>query len=226
MSLILAAALVTTIPAATSQPSLDAVAQELHGELQTGTLIVNEGDCLAVKVFTGSPYTHVGSVVVRHGQPFVYDSMNGAGVRCQTLENYLKAMSPDEIHLFQPTEPFTTEQAEQFEAYLDSQLGRPYGIKHHLTGKRAEGVHCAEYTVDALQACGLMHAKNPPRVSPASLVKGVQKAGIYRESAVIELKTPIPPPPADIGWCARLWLDTKNCTSHCCAQLRGWFLCR
>ncbi len=37
----------------------------------------------------------------------------------------------------------------QYERYLDQKLGTPYSIRHHLTGERAPGIHCAEYAIDA-----------------------------------------------------------------------------
>jgi hypothetical protein len=201
-------------------------AEALAPEMQTGTLLVSEGDCLAVKVFTRSPYTHVAAVVVRRGQPFVYDSANGVGVRCQPLERYLKSQNVDEIHILHPAEPLSDEEALKFEEHLDSQLGRPYSIKHHLSGKRARGVHCSEYVVDALQACELMHAKQPPRVSPASLVQGIEQTQLYAPMQIVQLKQPPPTEPEKLSWCSRLWLDTKSCTRKSCAKVKGWFLCR
>lgn len=201
-------------------------------EVQTGTLIVSRGDCLAVKVFTQSPYTHIAAVVIRRGQPYVYDSANGVGVRCQTLTNYLCSQNPAEIHVFQPHEPLSPRQAELFEQHLDSQLGRPYAIKHHLTGNRAAGVHCAEYVTDALIACELLTAREPPRVSPASLVEGIVKSELYFAALTVKLAEPSAAEPAGQGgqpagqgWCSALWTDTKECTRSCYLRLRGMFCC-
>ena len=111
------------------------------------------------------------------------------------------------------------------EGYLDSQLGRRYGIKHHLTGKRADGVHCAEYVVDSLIACELMQAQQPWRVSPASLVEGIVESDLYTQSLTLALKTPSVPRPAGQGRCREMWSDTKDCTRNCYLWLRGAICC-
>ncbi len=55
----------------TAVGSLEEATKVLCPQVQTGTLLVSEGDCLAVQVYTQSPFTHVGAVVMRDGQPFV-----------------------------------------------------------------------------------------------------------------------------------------------------------
>ena len=62
-------------------PTHQVMAQQLADEVQTGTLLFSQGDCLAVKVFSRSEYTHVATVVVEDKQPMVYESTNGVGVR-------------------------------------------------------------------------------------------------------------------------------------------------
>ena len=44
--------------------SLPAAAADIGPQLQTGTLIFSQGDCLAVRVYSASSYTHVAAVVV------------------------------------------------------------------------------------------------------------------------------------------------------------------
>ncbi|MGE4000385.1 MAG: YiiX/YebB-like N1pC/P60 family cysteine hydrolase, partial [Planctomycetaceae bacterium] len=181
-------------PAPTADASHAAVyercAMELAPRLVTGSLLFNAGDCLAIRVYTASPYTHVAVVVIEEDRPVVYDSMNGAGVRRQPLVDYLRSQSPDRLHVFHPQRPLTPEQSRGLRDYLDSQLGRPYAVQHHLTGKRCEGVHCAEYVTDALMSIGLLHADRPAKVSPASLVTGITAAGIYTAEETIDLTPP------------------------------------
>jgi hypothetical protein len=200
-------------------------AESVSSQMQTGTLIFSQGDCLAVKMFTQSPYTHVAAVVIKNGQPFVYDSTSGNGVRGQSLTDYFESQSPDVVHLMHPSKPFLHERSEQFARYLNGQLGKPYSLKHHLTGKRAEGVHCSEYVTDALMSCQLIQAKQPSRVSPASLAAGILKADLYRPAQMINLKQKISKPKGR-NWCDQMWIDTKHCTLGCCRQLQRWFLCR
>lgn len=207
--------------------SFDQIVEAFAPEVQTGTLLVTQGDCLAVRIYTQSPYTHVAAVVVRNGQPVVYDAAKGTGVRCLPLAKYLRTLEQDEIHIFQPQESLSQGRAGKFEAWLDSQLGKPYAVKHHLTGERGDGVHCAEYVTDALMACGMLKARQPARVSPASLVAGITKHGVYSTARTMRVETP-PSPPADAesGWCATVWNDTKSCTSDCWRKVRGWCVCR
>src|SRR5690606_25692047 len=75
-------------------PEFVSAAASITPELQTGTLLFSEGDCLAIRVYTASPYTHVALVCVEEGEPFVYDSMNGVGVRRLSLAEYFVRESP------------------------------------------------------------------------------------------------------------------------------------
>jgi len=230
MSCLILLALVGATPSSqlngASFESLDQAVAEIQPTMQTGTLLVTRGDCLAVRVYTQSPYTHVGAVVIRNGQPIVYDSANGVGVRCQSLEKYLRSQSPGEIHIFHPQQRLSQGRAGRFETWLDGQLGEPYAVKHFLSGERGKGLHCAEYVTDALIASRLIKARQPARVSPASLVEGVTKHGIYSNRQTVRVEEPPRPLNPESDWCEGLWVDTKSCTSDCWKQTRGWFLCQ
>jgi hypothetical protein len=226
MSIFLLAATLTATPAAVESFSSEhAAAISLAETVQTGTLLFNRGDCLAIKVYTNSPYTHVAAVVVEQGSPYVYDSMNGVGVRRLSLEQFLKTQRPDVIHVFQPIEPFSKRRTEIFRQALDRELGRPYAIKHHLTGKRSKGLHCSEYVTDALLSTRLIKVKRPPKVSPASLVKGILQSDLYRPTRMIQVAEIREPVAKGDNWCEQLWIDTKVCSSRCTVKMRRWFLC-
>jgi len=225
-ALLLAAVLTGTGPGTEPAALAPQTAAQLAPSLQTGSLILSKGDCLAVKVFTASPYTHVAVVVIEDGTPLVYDSMNGTGVRRLPLKQYLATQTPGIIHVFHPRRRLTREQKEQLRAHLESRLGTPYAIRHHLTGERSDGLHCAEYATDALMAARLIHANEPPKVSPASLVEGITTHRIYDDGRTIELAAEPAPTPKGSNWCHQLWIDTKVCTASCCSQLSAWFLCR
>jgi hypothetical protein len=227
MSWLLAAALlVGAPPAGESSASSPPEAAGVAAQVETGSLIFSRGDCLAVRVYTQSRYTHVGAVVVRDGIPYVYDSMNGVGVRRLTLAEYLDNQQPTEVHLFHPCKSFSKQRAGEFERYLESQLGRPYAVRHHITGGTADGMHCSEYVTSGLMACGVLHAHEPARVSPASLVEGITEANLYRTADTIVLQPEPASAPADASWCARSWHCTKQCTYACCSQMRRWFCCK
>ena len=231
-SLFVAGALVQSVLASGPEAGPEArsaspeVLAELKQNLQTGSLIFSQGDCLAVKICSGSSYTHAGGVVVKDGNVTVYDSMNGTGVRKTSLDEYLRLQTPSQIHVVHPATPLITERAAAYETHLDSQLGRKYAIKHHLTGRRCDGLHCAEYTTDALMAAQLIRADNPARVSPGSLLEGLEKAHLYTDGGRFALKAAEPPAPANLTWCQRMWHDTATCCSNTSTQLRRWVLCR
>jgi hypothetical protein len=226
MSMLLVAALLAATPEApTTFASSQQAAEHVARESQTGALIFSKGDCLAVKVFGGGPYTHVAAVVMQNDEATVYDSMNGIGVRKQGLKEYLESQDPDEIHVAQPTRPMTTEESRAFIEHLETEVGRPYAVKHHLTGGRAEGIHCSEYVTDALMACQLLQANHPSRVSPTSLAEGIVEDGLYSEATTFTLERLRPEAESGNSWCQQLWIDTKICTTTCCAKMRRMFLC-
>jgi hypothetical protein len=210
---------------ATSAAS-ESVCRELADQCQTGTLLFSQGDCLAVKIFSGSRFTHCGAVVIEDGKPVVYDAMNRAGVRKTDLVEYLRLQTPTDLQVVHPAAPFTDSEAQAFRNYLQSQLGRPYGVKHHVTGKRATGVHCAEYLTDALMAAGKIEADQPPRVSPGSLYEGLTVHRLYLDGGQYEL-TAQPPhqPPAQESWRRRTWRAACECAAGCCRQMSRWFFC-
>jgi hypothetical protein len=221
-----AAALTATPAPVEPYTSVDAAAAAIAAEARTGTLLFSEGDCLAVKVYTRSPYTHVAAIVIEDDQPYVYDSQNNTGVRRLPLKQYLAAERPCEFRIFRPSVSFSGRRATEFVAHLDSQLGRPYAIAHHLTGKRADGLHCSEYMTDALIHCHVLRAKQPSRVSPASLVEGLLKGGLYEPQKTVVIRDPPEVVPEGRCWCEDLWIDTKQCTKRFCRSLSRIFLCR
>lgn len=212
-------------PAVASVDSREAL-ERLAGEVETGSLLVSRGDCLAVKIYSASALTHVAAVVVHGDEVLVYDAMSGAGVRKQLLADYLDGLKDARVHPFHPAQPLSEKQSQVLEQYLESQLGRPYAIKHHVTGKRDKGLHCSEYVTDALIAAEMMHAKNPSRVSPASLVAGALESGLYKPGESLQLVVESPAPSENQGWCAWLWCSTRDCTCACCRKMRGWVFCK
>lgn len=200
------------------------ISHELLTSSESGSLIFSQGDCLAVKLFSGSPYTHVGVVVRQAGQHWVYDSMSGVGVRKTPLEEYVLLQTPCTLHVIHPQKPFDVDETAALADYLESQLGRHYSVKHHLTGCEAEGIHCAEYAVSGFMAANRLKADRPAKVSPGSLLVGVQEAGQARDGGTF-LLSPAPIAVEARGWWSQLWLDTKTCTGDCCQQMRRWFVC-
>lgn len=195
-------------------------------EVQTGTLLFSKGDCLAVKVFTGSTYTHVAMVCCNGDEFVVYDANPGTGVRRQELSAYLSAVAPDRIQTLHPVRRLKQDEEEQLRGFLESKLGTPYAVLHHVTGRRGGGVHCSELMTDALSEIRWLTAKSPPRVSPGSLMIGITAGQIYAPGDVYEIPEPVTVPETGDNRCEQLWIDTKLCCSRCCRQLSRIFLCR
>lgn len=199
----------------------------LKPKVQTGTLLFSQGDCLAVKIFTRSPYTHVAAVVVdKKNNAVVYESMNGVGVRKMAFKKYMELQKDSALFVVQPNRPLHPEFQRQFHKHLESELGRPYGIKHHLTGNRAEGVHCSEYVTDALKTIQWIEAEKPPRVSPASLYNGLIEHEIYTQDDIIRIVSLKSTTPEPDTWRGKLWKETIDCTNATCKRLTGWFMCK
>ena len=207
-------------------PPPEALVAQVQQTVQTGSLIFSRGDCLAVKIFSRSAYTHVGGVVIRNGEAIVYDSMNGEGVRKTPLVEYLRQQTPSHIHIVHPKSAWSAETASAFEQHLEKQLGRTYAVKHHMTGQRCDGLHCSEYMTDALMAAQVIMAKNPPRVSPGSLREGVLNSATHREGERLELAPEDPAAPVDLAWYQRAWRSTATCCSKSAVQMRRWIVCR
>jgi Permuted papain-like amidase enzyme, YaeF/YiiX, C92 family len=224
--LLVAAAFTIGVPSSTMYTSPSSAAADLEQRVQTGTLLVCKGDCLAVKVFTCSRYTHVAAVARENGRTWVYESAHGHGVRRQTLEDFLDGESPNMIYVLNPKQPYSPKRARLFKKHLDGELGRRYAIKHHFTGTRSDGVHCSEYVTDALISCRLVTARRPSRVTPASLAKGVLQSGLYEAECAVELKDEGPEHPVGDNRCEQLWIDTKICTHNFCIKIRRLFACR
>ncbi len=198
-------------------------ARELAPHLETGTLLVSRGDCLAVKVFTDSQFTHVGSVVMGDSGPLVYDTVLATGARRLTLEEYLAALGRGNVQLLHPRRPFGAAETASYRRYLESQLGRPYSLTQYVKGETESGMHCSEYAVSALVAADRAATRNATRVSPGSLAEGVLEAQLYHTGLHFTLAEP--PPPVGRNLCEQWWLDTKACCTQSCAQLRRWVFC-
>ncbi len=199
----------------------------IQKELKPGSLIFHRGKCLSVKIATQSPFTHVAIVMPEpNGTEWsVYDSARKHGVRKSELSEYLKESSPDLLSFLHPEKDLSSQQCEKLRNALDEQLGRPYSVTQHITGKRAKGIHCSEYVTDALIAVDLLRANKPPRVSPASLLKGIVQAKIYDPGVVLKVTLPACEDDQAPGWCRRIWEKTKTCVKRSCQKVKQLAFC-
>ncbi|MDB5339226.1 MAG: hypothetical protein JWN70_4845 [Planctomycetaceae bacterium] len=214
-------------PSAGQSPLPAATVQEIAKSVQTGSILASQGDCLAVRAYSFSNHTHVAAVVIKNGQPMVYDTVPQTGVRVLPLADYLMSQRPSDVQLLHPTKPFSETQAAAFEKHLQAQIGRPYDVKHFATGRRCQGLHCSEYLTDALIASQHLQSSNPTRVSPADLVTSLTNYNVYQTGTTHNLPEP-PDPPAVVSetWYGRAWQGTKECSHDCWVQTRRWFCCK
>lgn len=225
MSQLLLATMIAVAAPATETDAASFAAKLLR-EAQTGTLLFSRGECLAIRLATQGPYTHVAAIVVEGRRPFTYDSMNGSGVRRLSLKSYLQIHQPSQVDVLQPTCPLSEKRSARFHDYLNNQLGRPYAVKHHVTGQRDDGLHCSEYVTEALLHSGLIRAERPSRVTPTSLAEGLIAGSVYLHEQTLHCEVPSVTAPAGNNWCEQLWLDTKHCTQQTWHQLGAWFVCK
>lgn len=214
-------------PSVGQSPLPAATVEDIAKSVQTGSILASQGDCLAVRAYSLSSYTHVATVVMHQGQPIVYDAIPGAGVRQLPLADYLISQQPTDIQLLHPTKPFNETQAAAFEKHLQAQIGRPYDVKHFATGRRCAGLHCSEYATDALVASQHIKSENPARVSPSGLITSLTEHNIYQVGSTHNLpEPPAPTAPVSETWYGRAWQGTKSCSYDCWVQTRRWFCCK
>lgn len=202
------------------------VSDRLQQELQPGSLIAHRGDCLAVRIYTQSSVTHVGLLLpCEQGGWLVYDSANGEGVRKTPLEEYLEGCLPDEVSFYHPVHPLTENQTVGLRTALEQHLGRPYSISHFVSGKSAEGLHCSEYVTRSLMAIDLLRAERPPRVSPASLLVGIEQGELYEQGSSVQIREDVIPAPPVGNWYQRMWSQTQTCSTDCYKKVSRMVLC-
>ncbi len=210
----------------TTTADVSRAAEAVARHATSGTLLFSRGDCLAVKTFTGSPFTHVAAVVEEDGRFVVYDSANGSGVRRQTLREYVATARPDRMCVVNPARRFSPRCRETFRRQLSEEVGRPYSVSHHVTGRPAEGLHCSEYVTTALVECELLTARNAAKVSPGSLYDGIVDGRVYEEVCRVNVDPSVTDRLVGDNWCHQFWIDTKACCRGWSRGLSRRFLCR
>ena len=196
-------------------------------DLPPGTLIFSKGECLYVTAYTGSEYTHVGLVAAdADGQPVVFDSMKGSGVRMSSVADYLSSLEDAELTLYRPRQPLDESQRRSLYKAAESQLGRPYDVTHYLTGRESAGIHCSEYVTETLAASSMIRARNPANVSPGSLRLGVARTDRWLRAETVQLLVPGPVKPSGMSCCEEFWWDTKECCRETGDWFSGLFFCR
>jgi hypothetical protein len=79
---------------------------------------------------------------------------------------------------------------------------------------------------EALYKCGLIKVKNPAKVSPASLVKGITINNVYLQTKTVHIIAPIREPTLSSTWYEQAWRCTKTCTATCMSKFRRCVLCQ
>ena len=234
---VLATAALLSPAVACADPNVDSVAvvkltapqatSALGESLTPGTVIFSKGACLYVTAYTGSDITHVGIVADdENGQPVVFDSMKGSGVRSSSVAAYLEEMKDAELLIYRPVEPLAKPDRDRLRLALSDDLGRPYDVAHYLTGRPSEGLHCSEYVTETLSEVGYLRSGRPSDVAPGQLADGISMMRRWGDVERIQLIEPDPVKPTGLSCCESFWWDTKECVSETGDWFSGVFFCR
>lgn len=149
---------------------------------EDGTLLYLEHGNRIVESQTESSFTHVAMIFNINNEPWVYEA-DSPRVRKVKLSDYIKEVQKinrrrkrqRKLWTLAPKESFTSEQSDSMKKYLDSQLGRKYGISSYITGEVERRIHCGELTARALKLGGVEVNGNPCTQTPIGLMKRVSK---------------------------------------------------
>jgi uncharacterized protein YycO len=110
--------------------------------LRDGDLVFQtsrSGQSLAVQRATHSPWSHMGVVVMRGGQPFVFEA--GATVRYTPLAAWAAHGDGGTYAVRRLKQPLTTPQAARLRAAAEKYAGRPYDLYFEWSDHR---IYCSE----------------------------------------------------------------------------------
>lgn len=139
---------------------------------ENGSLLFLEHSSRIVERKTNSPHTHVAMILCEDGVPYVYEAVRDEGVHRVPLIEYLDEEKAN-VRIAFPARPFTSEEIESLQHYLNSQLGRRYSIRSYLKEEAVRGVHCSELIAQALLKIGILIEENCATVTPADIIDSV-----------------------------------------------------
>jgi hypothetical protein len=193
----------------------------------SGSLVVLADSNKVVSAWTDSNITHVGVLMHKDGESWIYEATPGS-VRRVTLSAYCRELSeqngqrrkPIRLWVMQPEKPYSDAQLERMQTYLDRQLGRRYSVKGYVRKRPVDGIHCAELASTALSHGERIDVPTPFAMSPGALYEKVSP--VYRDPEPVTL----PSRPAQSSWCSRAWDDWFGFQNWCqWACVESWQFC-
>lgn len=195
-----------------------------------GTLVVLENSNYVVERVTHSEVTHIGIVIKRGVEPWIYEATPSV-VRRLPLDRFLQEIASqnrgkdDEkqirVRLYAPVRQYTPLELKKMTVFLESQVGRRYSLRGYVRHKPGDGIHCAELVSSALARTGRFQFDEAYAVSPVRLVDFVKPSHDRPIAAIL--------PNAEVKgtWCERSSQWWIGCFSWCAwASSDAWSIIR
>jgi len=121
---------------------LSLIAAALAAPVQDGDIIFQNSrssQSAAIKLATGSPFSHVGIITVQDGQPMVFEAIGP--VIATPLSKWIKRGEGGTYRLMRPTKPLTPAQIRAMKTAGRAHLGKPYDLLFAWSDKK---MYCSE----------------------------------------------------------------------------------
>lgn len=193
----------------------------------SGSLVVLEDSNKLVATWTDSNITHLGVLMHKDGQAWIYEATPGVVRRVgytayqrELSEQNRRRKQPIRMWIMQPQMPYSNAQLDRMQAYLDGQLGRRYSVKGYVQKRPVAGIHCAELASTALSKGERVIFASPHTQSPGAVCTEVSR--VYRAAERI----PLPVVPDTDSWCSQAWDEWFGFQAWCqWACLESWQFC-
>lgn len=182
-------------------------------DLQGGELLVLENCNSVVEGVTDGDIGHLAIVIRRDDGVFVAEA-TPSKVRTLAWDDYLAELARIQqrrqhdnqmrVWMLIPKQSYSADELAAIDQHIDQQVGRRYSVLGYLSGERAEGIHCAQFTAECLQSTGRLERGDWHRSSPSSLVKTLQST--HSDLTKIEL----PAYQSSSSWCQESWLRVRE----------------
>jgi len=147
-----------------------------------GSLLFVENGNEIVMAETESTLSHVAIIINEKGKPYVYEA-NPPRARRILLSDYIKSIKQEnkryhkDIRLWvrPPIREFSPRAVLKMKKYLESQMGRRYGLLSYLIDMPTKRLHCGELTTYALEYVGVHIHGSPHKQTPISISDSVNK---------------------------------------------------
>ena len=150
---------------------------------EDGSLIFIENGNKTVQRYTNSNITHVAIILKEQDKFYVYEAVPPK-VRKISLDKFYEEIEKLNKHhknnirkiwFAYPDKSFSAVEREKIVEYLNSQVGRKYGVSSWINGESNNKIHCGELVEEALKKAGFNISKNPCVDSPIDVWNNTKK---------------------------------------------------